>query len=42
MINVFQFHKYFLFKKIEYPLAPFRHILLDIHIIHLFTAKFGL
>jgi hypothetical protein len=36
-----RFHKYILFKKVEYPLAPFRHILLDIQITHLFTAKFG-
>jgi hypothetical protein len=41
-INVFHFHKYFLFKKLEYSLAPFRHILLDIHIIHQFPARFGL
>jgi hypothetical protein len=32
----------FLFKKLEYLLTPYRHILLHIHIIHLFTAKFGL
>jgi hypothetical protein len=32
----------FLFKKIEYSLASSRHILLDIDIIRLFTAKFGL
>jgi hypothetical protein len=28
-------------KKIEYLLAPFRHILIDIHIIYQFTAKFA-
>jgi hypothetical protein len=36
------FKNIFLFKILEYLLAPFKHILLDIHIIHQFTAKFGL
>jgi hypothetical protein len=38
----FIFKNILLFKKFEYSLAPSRDILLDIDIIRLFTAKFGL